>query len=64
MIFVPIFVSLFAQYGDLAESFVKRSFAKKDSGTWLPGHGGFLDRFDGVLFALPVMYACTRIFGL
>jgi phosphatidate cytidylyltransferase len=52
-----------AQVGDLCESFFKRAFDKKDSGSILPGHGGFLDRFDGVVFSLPVMYACIRIFG-
>jgi phosphatidate cytidylyltransferase len=60
---VPIFVGVFAQIGDLCESFLKRAYGKKDSGSVLPGHGGFLDRFDGIVFSLPVMYACIRIFG-
>jgi len=63
IIFIPLFVGVFAQIGDLCESFFKRAFEKKDSGWILPGHGGFLDRFDGVVFSLPVMYACIRIFG-
>ncbi|NDG85138.1 MAG: phosphatidate cytidylyltransferase, partial [Proteobacteria bacterium] len=46
----------------LAESLLKRAFEMKDSGSILPGHGGFLDRFDGVVFALPVMFAVLRIF--
>lgn len=49
--------SLLAQSGDLFESLIKRVAARKDSGFLLPGHGGFLDRFDGVLFALPIFYA-------
>jgi phosphatidate cytidylyltransferase len=56
-------VAPLAQVGDLCESFIKRAFGKKDSGGLLPGHGGFLDRFDGVVFSLPLMYACVRIFG-
>ncbi len=60
---VPLLIGVAAPVGDLAESFLKRAFNKKDSGSILPGHGGFLDRFDSVVFSLPVMYACTRILG-
>lgn len=59
----PLFVGPVAQIGDLCESFLKRSFDRKDSGSILPGHGGFLDRFDGVVFSLPVMYACIQLLG-
>ena len=50
---LSLIVSVFGSYGDLIESLFKRHLAIKDSGTVLPGHGGFLDRFDGLLFSLP-----------
>lgn len=49
-------VSIFATFGDLIESFVKRSVGVKDSGNILPGHGGIWDRFDSLIMAAPAMY--------
>lgn len=49
-------ICLFAFCGDLFESWLKRRVNIKDSGTMLPGHGGFLDRFDGIMFAVFFFY--------
>ncbi len=52
---LALVVSLFGTFGDLVESMLKRSQQVKDSGAVLPGHGGLLDRFDGLLFAAPAV---------
>ena len=49
-------VGVAAPIGDLSQSLIKRDLGVKDMGTALPGHGGFLDRFDSLLFALPAVY--------
>ena len=51
------FVSAFGTMGDLMESLMKRSLGVKDSGRFMPGHGGVLDRFDSVLLASPIITA-------
>ena len=51
-----IIVALLAPTGDLFESMIKRDLSIKDSGSVLPGHGGLLDRFDGILLVLPAAY--------
>lgn len=49
-------IGLYGQTGDFLESLIKRLAGKKDSGKIMPGHGGILDRIDGVLFAIPAIY--------
>jgi phosphatidate cytidylyltransferase len=55
-ILLGILVSVFGQFGDLAESLLKRNSGVKESGTLMPGHGGLLDRMDSVVFAGVVVY--------
>ena len=49
-------VSIIGTYGDLVESMFKRQMGVKDSGNILPGHGGFLDRFDIIFFIIPFIF--------
>lgn len=56
LIWTGISVALLSQYGDLTASWIKRRLGIKDFGTILPGHGGVLDRFDGWIYALPLVW--------
>jgi phosphatidate cytidylyltransferase len=58
---VGIIIIVFGTFGDLVESLLKRSIEIKDSGNVLPGHGGFLDRFDGLLIASPFLVAFLEL---
>jgi phosphatidate cytidylyltransferase len=57
-------VAVACPLGDLAESMLKRDLGIKDMGTVLPGHGGLFDRFDGLLFALPVAFYLCRLLNI
>lgn len=56
LLWIGIGISLLSQYGDLTASWIKRKMGVKDFGTILPGHGGFLDRFDGWIYVLPLIW--------
>jgi len=59
---IGVIIIVGGTFGDLVESLLKRSIEIKDSGTSLPGHGGFLDRFDGLLISVPFIVAFLEIF--
>lgn len=61
LLVLSLVTGAFAQIGDLFESLLKRVADVKDSGAIMPGHGGILDRIDGLLFAAPVYYALARL---
>ncbi len=58
-----VLLALVGTAGDLMESLIKRDIGVKDISTWLPGHGGFLDRLDSILPSAAVAYAIFLIVG-
>jgi len=61
-IVISLFCAVFGTLGDLLESKLKRLAAVKDSGTLMPGHGGFLDRFDSMLVSIPFVFVYYELF--
>lgn len=64
MIFLGVLLASIATIGDLVESCIKRFTGVKDSGNILPGHGGVLDRFDSIMFTVPLVYYYVHIFSI
>jgi len=60
---ISIIISISGTYGDLIESMLKRSTGVKDSGNIMPGHGGFLDRFDSAIISFPLVYLFILLVG-
>lgn len=61
---IGLIITIMGIFGDLVESMFKRSLGLKDSGKFLPGHGGLLDRFDAVLLAIPIIFVYLEIMML
>jgi len=62
LVFIPFFISLVCQLGDLFISYFKRRAKIKNTGNLIPGHGGLLDRIDGSIFALPIGFIIISLF--
>ena len=64
ILITALIIGTIGQLGDLSESALKRSAGVKDSGTFLPGHGGVLDRFDSLITAVPAIYVYYSLAGI
>lgn len=62
LLLIGVLIGVASLLGDLMESAIKRQAGVKDSGQIIPGHGGFLDRFDSILFTAPLVYYAIKVF--
>ena len=64
LILLAVILSIVDQFGDLSFSKIKREFETKDYGNFMPGHGGALDRFDGVIFVAPACFLLLKLIDI
>ena len=64
LILITLIISFMSQLGDLFVSYIKRLAKVKDTGSILPGHGGILDRIDGIIFAVPIGFFLLNLISI